>query len=154
MNTRQPAFGFSNPFAGQNRNTNFRRQGQPQPQQGFGYEDEVQEDDPRYATQAYMKIGFQTSVGTKFLNFGKTDKQLREASPLEAMILAHWRAGRDVNELLESMVIEIHDANPDLSEMAFVTRSGEYLTQYEEEEAPAPKPRKARTSTKQQEAAE
>lgn len=146
MQQRNPAFGFANPFAGQNRGTQQRRQ---PVQQAMPYNEDMLEDDPRFEVQAYMKIGFKTSVGTKFLNFGKTDKQLREASPLEAMILAHWRAGRDVNELLRSMVIEIHDANPDLSEMAFVTHDGEYLDAVEETfEEVQPKPRARRQSVK------
>ena len=65
------------------------------------------------------------------------------------MILAHWRAGRDVNELLRSMVIEIHDANPDLSEMAFITHDGDYLDAVEETfEEVQPKPRARRQSVK------
>lgn len=141
MQTRNPAFGFANPFAGQNRNNGFQRRPQ---QQQMQYDQEEQIDDPRFDVQAYMKIGFQTTHGVKFLNFGKTDKQLREASPLEAMILNHWRNGGDINDLLETMVIEIHDANPDLSEMAFVSRKGELIEPQEEEIQPVqPKRRRA-----------
>lgn len=114
MTTRNQNFGFANPFG---TNAARRPQRQQQPQNQYDYEEQPQEQDPMWETQAYMKIGFRLNNGkTKFLKLGKTDKQLRLGSPLEAMILKYWAEGGDLNELVSTMVIEINDANEDIDE--------------------------------------
>lgn len=144
MTTRNQQ-GFVNPFAGQNTRS-FGRQapaaapyGQQQ-QQGFGFQPEAQDEDPRFQAQAYMKIKFHTADGVKTLKWNGKDKPLREASELEAMILDHWRAGGDVNELLECMELEVVDATPkERGSNAFISRTAQA------EPAPAkPKPRPRR----------
>lgn len=115
MTQRNQQFGFVNPFGSANTARparGVRQQQQPQYQQPqFEYEDEQ---DPNWVAQAYMKIGFRLSNGkVKFLKMGKTDKQLRLGSPLEAMIIDYWDKGGDLNELVKSMVIEINDAQAD-----------------------------------------
>lgn len=111
----QRQFGYKNPFNGQGARGQQYAQQVPQQQQA------MYEDDPDFETSAYMKIGFNTTQGVKYLNFGKTDKRLRDASPLEHMILEYWRNGGDVNDLLNDMHIEIVDANPDYSDLAFAS---------------------------------
>lgn len=139
-------FGFVNPFGQQQQQTaprgnpRYNRQA-PQQQQGEFYDEE----DPKYATQAYLKISFKTNKGVKKLNTGKTDIKLREASPLETMILNYWKSGRDVNELLAIMQLEVVDANPDNSDLEFDFSNVNFIVEEEEEEefeeAPKPKPR-------------
>ena len=140
MNTRNQQ-GFVNPFAGQNTRS-FGRQAPAaaapygQQQQGFGFQPE-QEEDPRFQAQAYLKIKFHTADGVKTLKTNGKDKALREASELEAMILDHWRAGGDVNDLLACMELEVVDATPkERGTNAFVSRNAPA--------EPAPKPAKPR----------
>lgn len=150
MTTRNQQ-GFVNPFAGNTRS--FGRQAPAaapygQQQQGFGFQPEQQqEEDPRFQAQAYMKIKFHTADGVKTLKWNGKDKPLREASELEAMILDHWRAGGDVNELLECMELEVVDATPkERGTNAFVSRNAPA--------APAPakaKPRARRTAVQEAE---
>lgn len=127
MTTRNQQ-GFVNPFAGQVNTRSFGRQQQApaaygQQQQGFGFQPEAQEDE-RFQAQAYLKIKFHTADGVKTLKTNGKDKPLREASELEAMILDHWRAGGDVNELLECMELEVVDATPkERGTNAFVSRN-------------------------------
>ena len=139
MTTRNQQ-GFVNPFAGQNTRS-FGRQAPAsapygQQQQGFGFQPEAQEDE-RFQAQAYLKIKFHTADGVKTLKTNGKDKALREASELEAMILDHWRAGGDVNDLLACMELEVVDATPkERGTNAFVARNAPA--------EPAPKPGKAR----------
>lgn len=127
MTTRNQQ-GFVNPFAGQNTRS-FGRQAPAaapygQQQQGFGFQPEAQEDE-RFQAQAYLKIKFHTADGVKTLKTNGKDKPLREASELEAMILDHWRAGGDVNDLLSCMELEVVDATPkERGSNAFVPRNG------------------------------
>lgn len=127
MTTRNQQ-GFVNPFAGQNTRS-FGRQAPAaapygQQQQGFGFQPEQQQEDERFQAQAYLKIKFHTADGVKTLKTNGKDKPLREASELEAMILDHWRAGGDVNELLECMELEVVDATPkERGTNAFVSRN-------------------------------
>lgn len=126
MTTRnQP--NFVNPFANQNPRS-FGRQAPAaygQQQQGFGFQPE-QEEDPRFQAQAYLKIKFHTADGIKTLKTNGKDKALREASELESMILDHWRAGGDVNDLLECMELEVVDATPkERGTNAFVSRTAQ-----------------------------
>ena len=129
MNTRNQQ-GFVNPFAGQNTRSFGRQQQAPsapygQQQQGFGFQPE-QEEDPRFQAQAYLKIKFHTADGVKTLKTNGKDKALREASELEAMILDHWRAGGDVNDLLACMELEVVDATPkERGTNAFVSRTAQ-----------------------------
>lgn len=150
MTTRNQQ-GFVNPFAGQNNTRSFGRQQQApaaygQQQQGFGFQPEAQEDE-RFQAQAYLKIKFHTADGVKTLKTNGKDKPLREASELEAMILDHWRAGGDVNELLECMELEVVDATPkERGTNAFVSRNATA------EPAPAkPKPRARRQAVQEAE---
>lgn len=127
MTTRNQQ-GFVNPFAGQNTRSFGRQQQAPaaygQQQQGFGFQPEQQEDE-RFQAQAYLKIKFHTADGVKTLKTNGKDKPLREASELEAMILDHWRAGGDVNDLLSCMELEVVDATPkERGSNAFVPRNG------------------------------
>ena len=109
MNTRNRAFQFANPYGSSAAAPATRGRGRQQDYQQFD-----DEQDPEWEVQAYMKIGFRLNNGkTKFLKLGKTDKQLRTGSPLEAMILSYWEQGGDLNELVKTMVIEINDAHPD-----------------------------------------
>lgn len=140
MTTSRNHQGFVNPFAGQNTRS-FGRQAPAsapygQQQQGFGFQPEAQEDE-RFQAQAYLKIKFHTADGVKTLKTNGKDKALREASELEAMILDHWRAGGDVNDLLACMELEVVDATPkERGTNAFVSRNAPA--------EPAPKPAKPR----------
>lgn len=138
-------FGFVNPFGQQQQQTaprgqRYNRQ-QPQQQQQEYYE--VDEQDAKYATQAYLKISFKTNKGYKKLNTGKTDITLREASPLELMIINYWKSGRDVNDLIALMQLEVVDANPDNSDLEF--DFGELEEEEVEEQFDVPAPKKPRT---------
>lgn len=131
------AQGFVNPFGQANGNRNFGRQSQgyQQPQQGFGFQEEP-EQDPRFETQAYLKIKFHTADGVKTLKQNGKDITLRDASELESMILDVWRSGGDVNELLNCMELEVVDATPkERGTNSFITRNAA--------PAPAPAPKKA-----------
>lgn len=148
MTTRNQQ-GFVNPFAGQNTRS-FGRQAPAaapygQQQQGFGFQPEQQQEDERFQAQAYLKIKFHTADGVKTLKTNGKDKALREASELESMILDHWRAGGDVNELLECMELEVVDATPkERGTNAFVSRNAPA------EPAPAKaKPRPRRQATQE-----
>ena len=151
MTNRNQQFGFVNPFGGNSRPTRQgRQQAQPQYQQPqLEYEDEQ---DPAWVAQAYMKIGFRLSNGkVKFLRMGKTDKQLRLGSPLEAMIIQYWAEGGDLNELVKSMVIEINDAQQDDWDTS-LTFGHEASIEAEEPEAPKPaKPRRQRATAPDEE---
>lgn len=127
MTTRNKP-GFVNPFADQNTRSFGRQAPAAAPyghqQQGFGFQPEQQDEDPRFQAQAYLKIKFHTADGVKTLKTNGKDKPLREASELEAMILDHWRAGGDVNELLDCMELEVVDATPkERGTNSFVSRN-------------------------------
>lgn len=162
--SNQQAFGYTNPFGAPAQGTARRApQGQRQQrqwQQPEDYDYQDQQQDPKWDTQAYLKIKFSTAHGDKFLRFGRNDKELREGNGLEAMILAHWRNGGDVNDLLACMSLEVVDANPKFEgDNTFVPRGQQQAPaqnaftpapaseeEYEEEPAPtpAPKPRAQR----------
>lgn len=130
------AQGFVNPFGQANRNFGRQNNGYQQPQQGFGFQEEP-EQDPRFETQAYLKIKFHTADGVKTLKQNGKDITLRDASELESMILDVWRSGGDVNELLDCMELEVVDATPkERGTNSFVSRNA----------APAPAPKKASRS--------
>lgn len=145
MQNRQ--FGFSNP-------AQFGRRGfGGQQQQGFGYapqQDFDEEQDDKFVPQAYLKIKFHTADGIKSLKRNGKDHPLREASELEQMILDHWRAGGDVNELLGCMELEVVDATPkERGTNSFIARGAVPAPAPQEDvhepERPAPRTRGQRT---------